>query len=384
MSSKDINKIQKIIFDVGLRLDLEKLSDRIGNIICKLPIENFVHELNAFSPERGIQGYFRQTIDLERKYCLHILSEEDHVLVNNQTEIFTLNNNQEIYEYQIAPNNYKNTIIITDKKSSIVYYLAVRNYTYESNYFWTVNLPNISMQCFPKRKFVVNGNEIEIDVYDMNGIGDTFINSDVFEIEKRRKLCRDNFTKNHNFFAAFQPGEQEKAYKMIIDIINATDLFWDLKEIWLVDPYLSPNDILKTIIYSQKYNINLKCLTDIGTINKNPYTREVSSENKFQETKREYKKQLQNSLFQNNDLNLEYRTVYNNHGIAFHDRYLILKYEINRCRVWSLGTSVNALGKSHHIIQTVNTPSEIFRIIQEIWNATEFNDCLIYKKIGDK
>lgn len=38
----------------------------------------------------------------------------------------------------------------------------------------------------------------------------------------------------------------------------------------------------------------------------------------------------------------------------------------------SLGTSVNALGKSHHIIQTVNTPSEIFRIIQEIWNATEF------------
>lgn len=43
---------------------------------------------------------------------------------------------------------------------------------------------------------------------------------------------------------------------------------------------------------------------------------------------------------------LKYSTIYRNHGANFHDRYLILKYESNKDRVWYLGTSVvNSIGK---------------------------------------
>lgn len=87
-----------------------------------------------------------------------------------------------------------------------------------------------------------------------------------------------------------------------------------------------------------------------------------------------------NAIPADSDLSLEYRTIYKNYGSSFHDRYLILKYGINRCRAWSLGISVNTLGKSHHIVQIVNTSSEVFCIIQEIWNKEDNDDCLIYKK----
>ena len=258
--------------------------------------------------------------------------------------------------------------------------MAVRDYTYESNYFGTVRMPQFGFQCMGKRKLLVDKKEISVDLYNIGGIGGTYINSDVFEIEKRRKMCRDNYSDKHNFFVAFQSGEQKKAYKTIIDIINATDLLWDLEEIWLVDPYLSPNDILHTIVFSEKYEIKLKCLTDIRTINSNACTRESDGENRFEETKKNYKIQLENAIPEDSDLGLEYRTVYKNYGSSFHDRYLILKYGVNRCRAWSLGISVNSLGKSHHIVQIVNTPSEVFRIIQEIWNEVDNDECLIYKK----
>lgn len=380
LDEKTIKKIQKEIFKVGLRFDIEKLRDRIGNIICKLPIESLSHKTKALTPERGIKGSFMQKFKSKRQYCLHIFCEDDHVLVSNQVKFFTLTDDLETFEYEIMPNNYKNTIMVLDCISNVIYYMAVRDYTYESNYFGTVRMPQFGFQCMGKRKLLVDKKEISVDLYNIGGIGGTYINSDVFEIEKRRKMCRDNYSDKHNFFVAFQSGEQKKAYKTIIDIINATDLLWDLEEIWLVDPYLSPNDILHTIVFSEKYEIKLKCLTDIRTINSNACTRESDGENRFEETKKNYKIQLENAIPEDSDLGLEYRTVYKNYGSSFHDRYLILKYGVNRCRAWSLGISVNSLGKSHHIVQIVNTPSEVFRIIQEIWNEVDNDECLIYKK----
>ena len=380
LDENTIKKIQKEIFKAGLQFDIEKLHDRIGNIICKLPIETFSHKTKALTPERGIKGSFTQKIKSKRHYCLHIFCEDDHVLVWNQVKFFSLTNNSEKFEYEIMPNNYKNTIMVLDCISNVIYYMAVRDYTYESNYFGIIRMPQFGFQCMEKRKLLVNKKEISVELYNIGGVGETYINRDISEIEKRRKNYCDKYSYKHNYFVAFQSGEQTKAYETIIDIINATDLLWDLEEIWLVDPYLSPNDILHTIAYSEKYEIKLKCLTNIRTINSNPCTREIDVKNRFEETKQKYKIQLENAIPEDSDLSLEYRTVYKNYGSSFHDRYLILKYGVNRCRAWSLGISVNSLGKSHHIIQIVNTPSEVFRIIQGIWDEVDNDECLIYKK----
>ena len=47
-------------------------------------------------------------------------------------------------------------------------------------------------------------------------------------------------------------------------------------------------------------------------------------------------------------------------------------------RVWSLGKSVNGLGKSHHILQLVSNPGYIVDDFEELWNALEDPSCQIW------
>lgn len=85
------------------------------------------------------------------------------------------------------------------------------------------------------------------------------------------------------------------------------------------------------------------------------------------------------------DFNLEYRTVYNNNGFSFHDRYLILRYNINNSRVWSIGTSYNSVCKSHHIIQIVDNPTKIEQVFEDLWEKINIEECLILGyNLGDE
>jgi hypothetical protein len=40
---------------------------------------------------------------------------------------------------------------------------------------------------------------------------------------------------------------------------------------------------------------------------------------------------------------------------------------------------VNSLGKSHHIIQIVQSPMDVIETIDVIWNQSLDEECLIYK-----
>ena len=168
-----------------------------------------------------------------------------------------------------------------------------------------------------------------------------------------------------------------------MSICNDKDLFWDLQEIWLVDPYLSANDILKTVVFCGKYGINIKCLTHITTINGNIATRiedkEVGGVGRTNATVMKFREILTNTIPEDSDMKLEFRTASGTTGVSFHDRYLILKYGINKSRVWSLGISVNSLGKSHHILQIVQSPMDVIDTIDTIWGQSSTEACLIYK-----
>ena len=56
----------------------------------------------------------------------------------------------------------------------------------------------------------------------------------------------------------------------------------------------------------------------------------------------------------------------------------MIKYQLNKTRVWSLGTSVNSVGKSHHIIQIVESPILIDDFFDEVWSKTNTDKCKIY------
>lgn len=384
LSTDDNRKIQDEINKAKIGFNLESLFDRIGNIVCKIPMDIIRHKPVKLSPERGIAGRFiLENSCTEPLECvLQIILESDHAIIETRVEEMVFSEKGEIREYSIDPNRYSNRIILSDKKSGIIYYSAVRDYSFGSNYYAMITPPQFGIQSSLKRIIVIDGQDKEIELTNIAGIGEVSIEKEIFEIEKRQHKWMTEYEYKHHFFRSFVVGQENEAIQTVIDICNDRDLFWDLEEVWLVDPYLSADDILKTVVYCGKYGISIKCLTHIAAINGNRETRTETTtegESLFETTVSRYNGILKNALGKQTDLKLEYRTVAGMTGISFHDRYLILKCGLNKSRAWSLGISVNSLGKSHHIIQIVQSPMDVIDTIDTIWNQSLREECLIFK-----
>ena len=384
LSTDDNRKIQDEINKAKIGFNLESLFDRIGNIVCKIPMDIIRHKPVKLSPERGIAGRFiLENSCTEPLECvLQIILESDHTIIETRVEEMVFSEKGEIREYSIDPNRYSNRIILSDKKSGIIYYSAVRDYSFGSNYYAMITPPQFGIQSSLKRIIVIDGQDKEIELTNIAGIGEVSIEKEIFEIEKRQHKWMTEYEYKHHFFRSFVVGQENEAIQTVIDICNDRDLFWDLEEVWLVDPYLSADDILKTVVYCGKYGISIKCLTHIAAINGNRETRTETTtegESLFETTVSRYNGILKNALGKQTDLKLEYRTVAGMTGISFHDRYMILKCGLNKSRAWSLGISVNSLGKSHHIIQIVQSPMDVIDTIDTIWNQSLREECLIFK-----
>ena len=384
LSTDDNRKIQDEINKAKIGFNLESLFDRIGNIVCKIPMDIIRHKPVKLSPERGIAGRFiLENSCTEPLECvLQIILESDHTIIETRVEEMVFSEKGEIREYSIDPNRYSNRIILSNKKSGIIYYSAVRDYSFGSNYYAMITPPQFGIQSSLKRIIVIDGQDKEIELTNIAGIGEVSIEKEIFEIEKRQHKWMTEYEYKHHFFRSFVVGQENESIQTVIDICNDRDLFWDLEEVWLVDPYLSADDILKTVVYCGKYGISIKCLTHIAAINGNRETRTETTtegESLFETIVSRYNGILKNALGKQKDLKLEYRTVAGMTGISFHDRYLILKCGLNKSRAWSLGISVNSLGKSHHIIQIVQSPMDVIDTIDTIWNQSLREECLIFK-----
>lgn len=383
LSMVDRRKIQEVINKEKLGYDIESLSDRIGNIVCKIPMDIIRHKPVRSSPGRGIAGQFilKNSCTEPVECLLQIILENDNTIIETRVEEMVFSEQGEIKEYRIDPNRYSNRIVLSDKKSGIIYYSALRDYSFGSNYYSMITPPQYSIQSSLKRTIVIDDEDIEIELTNIAGIGEVSIEKEIYEIEKRQHKWMTEYEYKHHFFRSFVAGQQKEAIQTVIDICNDRDLFWDLEEVWLVDPYLSADDILRTVVYCGKYGISIKCLTHVASINGNRETRIEATENEsiFEATVSQYNGILKEALNKQNDLKLEYRTVAGMRGIPFHDRYLILKYGLNKSRAWSLGISVNSLGKSHHIIQIVQSPMDVIETIDAIWDQSLGEGCLIFK-----
>lgn len=198
---------------------------------------------------------------------------------------------------------------------------------------------------------------------------------DIYDAGKRHEIMKEYFLESNNFFQSYKSGAHDQALHDVRNILN-NNIFWDLKEIWLIDPYLSPNYILNTVMYCEKPNIKIMCLTDLRNLRgKN----EDGSKEPIDSLKHRFDVELDSAIPSDTDVQLTYKTIDQVREYSFHDRYIILKYQYNRTRVWSLGTSVNSLGKKHHIMQIVECPVLIAEKFQEVWNQITQENGLIYE-----
>lgn len=175
-----------------------------------------------------------------------------------------------------------------------------------------------------------------------------------------------------------QRTEHEEALKHIRDLIST----YGQKGAWLWDPYLDAIDVLNTLAYCPYSNSDLRALTEAQypagvSAAAPPSSGSTTAAEDFINKQRK----LLNGVASNwRGLKLEYRAKHGQAGWAFHDRFLIFPRVEDTALAWSLGTSVNSVGKAHHILQQVDNGQLILEAFEELWNELDKPEHLVWKK----
>ena len=142
--------------------------------------------------------------------------------------------------------------------------------------------------------------------------------------------------------------------------------------IYLWDPYLNAKDLLETVFFSPYANSPIKALTGLKI---------APQENKTSSYKADLANEINQAIRQAGWLNLTFVNADRSKVGDFHDRFIIFPQAIDEpVRAWSLGTSVNSLGKSHHIIQEVEDGQIIADVFEEMWEQSICNESNILWK----
>lgn len=174
------------------------------------------------------------------------------------------------------------------------------------------------------------------------------------------------------------------------------------KAVWLWDPYLDAIDVLNTLFHCPHAEAEMRALTGAEQVNdsaepnepnhslwtkllaafarrfgRGPQTKaKLTKKEMFVITERNLLKQSVSNL---GGLRFEFRAKIGVAGFAFHDRFLIFPHAEPEPQAWSLGISVNGLGKEHHILQKVPNGRLIADAFQELWDDLNLPEHVVWK-----
>jgi hypothetical protein len=167
------------------------------------------------------------------------------------------------------------------------------------------------------------------------------------------------------------------------------DIRWLMEQhgsqgVWLWDPYLQADDILQTLFFCPHDDAGLMALTagkeppscnskDDKSSNHEALTPRVPSWEERQALR------LETAKGDCRGLRLEFRISKGHAGSSFHDRFIIFPRKDDSAIAWSLGTSVNSLGKQHHILQKVSDGQLIADSFRKIWDKLDAPEHAIWK-----
>lgn len=164
---------------------------------------------------------------------------------------------------------------------------------------------------------------------------------------------------------------------------------------WLWDPFLNAEDVLQTLFFSPHRGADLRALSngktfespdndeedDTGALS--PAGAQVTPAAPAVDSSIAWKKEQREVLDANcgnrAGLKLDFRLRRKGAGWKFHDRFLIFPKEDGRALAWSLGTSVNSLGTSHHILQKVSNGELVQNAFLSLWDRLEKNDYKVWE-----
>jgi hypothetical protein len=356
----------------GINCRLDKLKDRIGNVVCKFAVETLKSRPRLLG-DYGIELDFLLDVRKQQhRYCLHIFQEYDGLLYENRVD-----DDFDCSSVHISPNQSKTTISIIDVSTSLTLFWGCYDYSRFSNYYSQITPPAMVIQSPEYRVLHFDDHDEIVEMKNIQMIGSVYTFIEMEMSVKRKLQLDDEWFCKKGYLKTYIQNEHENAIRDIVNIINE-NLIWDLQELWIIDPYLCADDLILTALRCAKKGIIIKALCAYSTIHGNSATKEAMDAIEFETFKKIQHDKLEIVLGEETDLRLEYRSVRNGHGVLFHDRYIMLKYALNKDRVWSLGASINSIGKHHSIIQIVEAPDVILSLFDKLWNQTGSEECLLF------
>ena len=329
-------------------------SDRLGNIIVQIPCAAV-----AFTIERR---------DEQSHQLLSNLAVSPHFSGEmNFSGIFWREQYGSIIDFQKIPLVAGRNIIPFQQINGKGYYTIWD----ESNqiicsggqvrsFVESVNSP-MSLQEYNQRIFKLpNGKEKRINIFTPTSQSQIGKNTKDYRNWVRNRFLKIEKQELHDTLKLrqFKGDMREEALNFIRELIKK----YGKNGIYLWDPYLNAKDLLETVFFSPYANSPIKALTGLKI---------APQENKTSSYKADLANEINQAIRQAGWLNLTFVNADRSKVGEFHDRFIIFPQErYEPVKAWSLGTSVNSLGKSHHIIQEVEDGQIIADVFEEMWEQS--------------
>lgn len=364
LNHEKLNILYDAIHEV-IPIDLQTISDRLGNFVFQFPSLNINMDFRTYNEENSI--YYRIQLDQRllnlENYHLMVELISDKTIVGFATTKILANYFEKELEVGDATKLCRTTLY--DAKNQIV--LARQ----ESTFMRSLNLNGRLNSGYRE---IYNGTQkdrVELfSRFNMGKIGsknvlyrEEWINKRKYNLRVQDVIKKQEF-RRYGFETSL---DHDNAIKDIIGLMQKVEVGM----VYLWDPYLSAEDLLKTWYYTDTFYIPFHVITSSEAAK--------AAKDNVRDWINQQRECLTNSSNQIG-INLEVRCQFENHGFKFHDRFLMIVSKNESPKVWSLGTSINGLGKKHHIIQRVSHPQMVVDAFEDLWDKLSAEECLVWKQ----
>ena len=327
-------------------------SDRLGNFILQIPCYSVSFSIKRKDKETNhMISYLAINPSIENKPNLTgVFWREKHgSIIDFQKQTLQLGENNIPFQHINGTGYYT----IWDEENQIICAGGKLRYFLESMNF------SISAVENKPRVFTIENQEYQVPISTQTSQQHIGQEKDYREwvSSKLIKTERQELKKNLQL-TQLKAGMRQEALELIRELIKRHGK----NGVYLWDPYLSAIDLLETVFFTPYANVSIKALTGLKIPpNQNHQTSIFNN----------YLNTLEQAVIENSWLNLTFLNADKSLLGDFHDRFLIFPKTVDTpAKAWSLGTSVNSLGTSHHIVQEVADGQIIADIFEEMWDAS--------------
>lgn len=358
-------------------LNLAKMTDRLGNIVYQFPITVFRSNFLNSSDEKSYKCTFswdsRITSSNRKSFIITVNENRKENLVNAKNSVRLNASPQQVVVDSLIGRPIHFVYDITNKLILAASSVQIIK---------SINM-NLNIQHFEPRIFEIDGKLHKVDVATSRNISigssdsKNYVDwseSRIFE-EETRTLEKNLICKQYGLRNRTQQSAIEDIRRLINKHAKQSVCIWD--------PYLNAKDIKNTLFFVENANVECRAISSAKAFRQRGKFEE-KNESEFSQWKKKMYDELsgRNSDINNYLLKLKFKCQHGRFGWPFHDRFIIFTVFEGPPKCWSIGTSINSVGKAHHIIQKVSNAKQIEIAFDQLWQDLPDDPCLVWSSDG--